>query len=196
MFSHIILPLPQTVTKNSLMFQWFFSFFFLSVVCGDSTVFVQGFQAKMSVWLWCRCPRKEHALRQGKRAPPALWSLATNQPDDGSAVVLLWVTEALRSLGMSDQQGSCAMEGSLHGCVRCSPFSLCTGVWANRSPVLTPTLPHDCLSVHLNFKRNVEKRGSCPVPAEYPASQRLCSHLGLVGTAPKGLFRREVPYWQ
>lgn len=140
--------------------------FFFSVVCGDGMVFVQGFQAQMSMWLQCRCPRKEHALRQGKKAPPALCSLAINQAADGSAVVLLWVTEALRNLGMSDQQGSHA---SLHGCVRCSPFSLCTGVWANRSPVLTPTLPHDCLSVHLNFKRYVEKRESYPVPAEYPA---------------------------
>ena len=164
MFSHITLPLPQTVTKNSLMFQWF------SVVLGDSMVFVQSFQAEMSMWLPCRCLEKEHALRQGKRAPPALGSLmATNQPADGSVVVLLWVTEALGSLGMSDQQGSCAMEGPLHGCVWCSPFSLCTGVWTNRSPVLTPALPHDCLSVHLTFKRNVEKRGSCPVLAEYPA---------------------------
>lgn len=129
-------------------------------------------------------PEERACLEAGEKGSSS-FVVSGHQPDDGSAVVLLWVTEALRSLGMSDQQGSCAMEGSLHGCVRCSPFSLCTGVWANRSPVLTPTLPHDCLSVHLNFKRNVEKRGSCPVPAEYPASAAPVFPFGSCGYCSK-----------
>lgn len=61
-------------------------------------------------------PGERACLEAGEKGSSSL-GVSGHQPADGSVVVLLWVTEALGSLGMSDQQGSCAMEGPLHGCV-------------------------------------------------------------------------------
>lgn len=71
-----------------------------------------------------------------------------------------------------------AEEGLLHGCVLSLVLPLPSpSIWANSSPMLTPALPHNCLPVHLNSKRNMEKRGSCHVSAEHPALQRPHLHM-------------------
>lgn len=75
-----------------------------------------------------------------------------------------------------------------------SSFSLRVGLWANKSPKLTPALPHNCLSVHLNSKGNAEKREDPALSlwSAQPCSPHPC--LGLVVLPQKDSLEEKL-HW-